>query len=56
VESLISHLGGAEYAYPQAEGSDDSLGAFAMYLIHDILLLTGIVPDTKNKKVNADGW
>lgn len=49
VETLIRHIGGNEAIDPNYEDSDDSIAAFAMFVIKDYITYCGI---WKEKKEN----
>mmetsp|Transcript_19129 Transcript_19129/g.18259 ORF Transcript_19129/g.18259 Transcript_19129/m.18259 type:complete len:103 (-) Transcript_19129:20-328(-) len=51
-QTLLKHLGGEDQIDPQADGTDDQVGAFMMFIIRDSLKFMGLFPD-KNLKVEV---
>lgn len=47
VETLIKHIGGYEAIDPNFEDSDDSIAAFAMFIIKDYITYCGFWKDKK---------
>ena len=44
---MIKHMGGLEACDPQAEGTDDSLAAFMMFILRDAIMHLGLNPEKK---------
>ena len=53
---LVDHIGGTTEIDPQADGSDDSLGAYMMFVVRDVMKHFGMHPSKTQKEEVTNAW